>query len=154
LSKIPNNINNIEQKLKSKTIIDSKTGCWLFQGGKDTSGAGQIQFNYKGCLVHRISAMLYLGFNMEGPFQVNHKVICPNRHCWNPEHLYIGTQSDNMQDRNITGTGLEFRWNKMQCINGHEYNEENTHFDKNGRKHCRICAHKAEGYTTWHGKPI
>jgi hypothetical protein len=28
---------------------------------------------------------------------------------------------------------------KTHCPNGHEYNHQNTHFSKEGYRHCRIC---------------
>lgn len=70
---------------------DKKTGCWLWKGGLNNDGYGKFWDGKKRVKAHRY-ALRY-----EGPLQVNH--TCKNRHCVNPDHLYIGTQSDNMKDR-------------------------------------------------------
>lgn len=76
---------------------------------------GMISFNDKMIPVHRISAMLYLGFDIKSANQINHK--CPNTRCFNPEHLYIGTQSDNMKDASRDGTlhkyGRKLKYNAI-----------------------------------------
>lgn len=61
---------------------------------------GYAQLKYKGRLVyqHRLSYAEANGldvFNMEG--LVLHK--CDVRHCYNPDHLFLGTYQDNMTDK-------------------------------------------------------
>lgn len=79
--------------------------CWLWTGCIDSCGRGKIIFNRRRERVHRISAMLYLGYILtdDRNNQINHKQCCPNKHCFNPEHLYIGSQSDNARDVYKTG---------------------------------------------------
>jgi len=90
----------ILDRLKNSTIIDDKTGCWLYIGGNDgRKGYGKIRFRYRKVAVHRVSAHLYLGLDLtNNNLQALHKQNCPNKNCWNPEHLYVGTHHDNMQD--------------------------------------------------------
>lgn len=52
-------------------------------------------------LVHRIAAAIWLGFDLESDLQVNHH--CDNPPCFNPEHLFIGTQKDNLRDMDAKG---------------------------------------------------
>lgn len=90
-------------RIKRKTVIDPITGCWLFTGSKN-KGHGQI-FMGEGLRperVHRISAQHYLDYDLTSSLQVNHK--CANRNCWNPDHLYVGTQQQNVGDSMIAGT--------------------------------------------------
>lgn len=90
----------ILKKLLYNRAIDESTGCWLHHGSIDpNSGYGIIchhQIRYR---VHRLSAHIYLGFDLDSELQINHKSICPNRNCWNPDHIYVGTQKENMIDR-------------------------------------------------------
>lgn len=44
-----------------------------------------------------MAARVWLGYKGKG--QVNHVRECQYKHCFNPNHLYIGTQAQNMADR-------------------------------------------------------
>lgn len=91
-------------RLWKKTSIDPITGCWLFSGSKSWQGYGWIGIFREGLKhktekVHRVSASLYLGYDLlDKTIQVNHIRECPNRNCWNPEHLYLGNQWQNVCD--------------------------------------------------------
>ena len=135
----PTNINNIEKILLSRRLIDEKTNCWLFTGSC-SDGYGMLQFNYKLRKVHRLSAMLYMNFDIESDKLILHKNICPNRHCFNPEHIYIGTIQDNTRDSILANTHSSIKIGLVtQCPRGHSYNEENTYTRANGHRSCRIC---------------
>lgn len=96
---------NAKERLMKKTTIDPEKGCWLFMGHRDKDGYGRVRFNYRHEYVHRISAILFLNYDPEDKsVQVNHKTQCNTPNCWNPEHLYIGTQADNLADALILGT--------------------------------------------------
>jgi hypothetical protein len=115
--------------------VDLKTGCWLWTGGHNGAGYGFAWVNDKSIKVSRLSAYLYLGFDLSSSKLICHK--CNNKNCFNPEHLYIGTDSDNKHDTVTAGTHGNAR--KTHCPRGHEYNLENTHTDILGSRHCRVC---------------
>jgi hypothetical protein len=122
----------LSSRLEARTIKDSVTGCWLWQG-TISDGYGQLKYEGKVIKVHRLSAMIYLGYNLSDEiYQVLHNAECPNRNCWNPDHLHIGTNEDNHAERKP----------KTHCVNGHEYTPENTTLTRNGRYRCKICHHK------------
>jgi hypothetical protein len=47
-------------------------------------------------LVHRLSAVEFLNFDPDSRLLVLHR--CDNPSCFNPEHLFIGSQQDNIHD--------------------------------------------------------
>jgi hypothetical protein len=113
--------------------IDLITGCWRFLGSQDGRGYGQMNINKKIIKVHRLSASIFLNYNLNSHLQINHKKECKYRDCWNPDHLYIGTQSQNVNDMR----NEDF----FSC--GHERSIYNTilKIGVNGykRRICRFC---------------
>jgi len=125
---------------------DFINGCWIYRAGWTTdSGYKKISLGHRKLeeFVHRISANVFLGLSLyDKTLQVNHKIECPRKDCWNPSHLYIGTNADNMRDRYLLGGYKK----KKFCINGHFFSEENTRLvprTRNGKiykeKTCKIC---------------
>jgi len=75
--------------------------------------------------------------------QVNH--LCHNPKCYNVEHLYAGTQAENMRD--MCEAGRHWNQQKTHCKHGHEFTEENTYV-YGVRRTCKTCAKRraAERY--------
>lgn len=134
-------------RLNDKTIKDEKTGCWLWKGGNDGwKNYGSIRFNGIKTKVHRVSAHLYHGLNLQDKnLQALHKLNCPNKNCWNPEHLYIGTHSDNVSDMVLSGillkrphrrkTGIPHEY----CKRHHKLIDDNLYFRQDGMRRCKTC---------------
>lgn len=75
--------------------------CWNWTGAKRTK-YGSIK--YKGKLIdaHRLSYMIYYNnYNINSTDFVCHK--CDNPSCVNPNHLFLGSHSDNMKDAYLKG---------------------------------------------------
>lgn len=89
----------IVTNLFAKRIITSE-GCWSFIGYCNNKGYGMIRFNRKLWLAHRLSIKLFKSAEYDENLQVNHK--CANKSCFNPEHLYCGTQVENMIDYRLS----------------------------------------------------
>ncbi len=126
----------IEDYLKSKTIIEESTNCWRIKGyddGKD--GHQKIRLNGKNYFAHRISAWLYLEFDLNSPLLILHKIECKNKDCWNPKHIYIGTHSDNVQDSIKMGTHIAPSKFKTHCNQGHLLDGLRS----NGKRYCKTC---------------
>lgn len=69
--------------------------CWLFVGSLDAKGYGRCNHKGKSMKAHRLSWILNNGDIPPG-MGVLHS--CDVRNCINPDHLFLGTQKDNMQD--------------------------------------------------------
>ena len=77
--------------------IDPVTGCWLWHGRRDQWGYGRITVCHRRWSVHRLAAHLYLDLDPVSGLHVLHR--CHNPPCFRPDHLYLGTNADNVRDR-------------------------------------------------------
>lgn len=80
--------------------VTKQTGCWGWKGSKNPGGYGKITVKIATkCITisaHRLSHLVHKGEIPLGQI-VLHK--CDNPSCTNPEHLFLGTQLDNMKDK-------------------------------------------------------
>lgn len=80
-------------RIDEQTTVDAR-GCWLWQG-YTKNGYGSLSVHDSNTYVHQLSYLLRVGPITDGLF-VLHR--CDVRRCHRPEHLFLGTQQDNVDD--------------------------------------------------------
>lgn len=69
--------------------------CWIWIGAHTPRGYGQMCVNYRNIRATRISLLLH-GITVDKDRIVCHRCDTPS--CVRPDHLFVGTASDNMRD--------------------------------------------------------
>lgn len=114
--------------------VEKTATCWLWQGHLSRGGYGHFAVGSRPIKAHRFAYSLINGEIPDG-LVVLHS--CDTPACVNPDHLSVGTDSDNQRDSVQKKRHRESR--KSICPHGHPYSEDNTYVDPRGRRQCRVC---------------
>ena len=77
------------------SYVKKSKDCWWWTGTKDKAGYGGLGVGAGMVRAHRLSWCLHNGSIPDG-IHVLHK--CDNPPCVRPDHLFLGTQADNIKD--------------------------------------------------------
>lgn len=73
-----------------------ESGCWRYTGYKDDRGYGMLGSYNRTIFAHRAAWMCANRADIPAGMHICHS--CDNTWCVNPDHLWLGTPSDNIQD--------------------------------------------------------
>lgn len=127
--------------------VNKTETCWLWAGPFAGKGYGQLNADGKRWRASRLAYTLECGPIPDGMFVCHH---CDTPACVRPDHLFLGTNSDNARDAAAKGrNGMQRHperssWygrnaNKTHCKHGHLLSEDNVYIVGNGRQ-CKTCA--------------
>lgn len=81
--------------------VEKTQSCWLWTAAKDPNGYGRVNREGRTVLAHRAAWELEHGEAPPDGLCVCHQCDVPA--CVRPEHLFLGTQADNLRDMGAKG---------------------------------------------------
>jgi hypothetical protein len=122
---------------------EPNTGCHLWLRCVDGKGYGIFKFKNKIHKAHRFAYERKYGPIPKGKLACH---FCDTPSCCRPEHVWIGTDQDNADDKMRKRRHPVF--SKTHCPQGHPYSGDNLRIAPNGFRRCRIC--EREICNKWH----
>lgn len=112
-----------------------EVGCWIWMRGLNGRGYPFMRVRGRSMRAHRVSYEVFNG-PLNPSLMVCHRCDTPS--CVNPDHLFLGTNSENILDSVSKCRHRQSR--KEACVNGHPFVPETTYLwtRKNGRV-ARLC---------------
>lgn len=125
------------ERFRSYVAPEPNSGCFLWLGGV-SKGYGMTRFRGRHEAAHRVAWRVFIGDIPAGLF-VLHR--CDNPLCVNPQHLFLGTHTENVRDMIAKGRDRgpsTVHRAQTVCQRGHQFSLRST-----GKRLCRVCQREA-----------
>lgn len=107
----------IPEKFKQRIKAIDSNGCWVW-GGNITGRDARAFIWWDGRTRVAARVLYEIVHHIKLPKEMCVLHTCDNPKCVNPEHLYVGTQSDNARDRELRGRNNAFARSFIGSKNG------------------------------------
>lgn len=140
----------VAERILTAIDIDKSTGCWNWTGSiSKATGRGRLKVNRKTTVAYRASYSQFVDVIPDG-ISVCHK--CDNPLCVNPEHLFLGTCKDNMQDCVTKGRNAKHERHNKAKLNWVKVNDIRTK-DLTAKEYAsKYNVHWSTIYCIWSNK--
>lgn len=143
-------IERVRERIMNRVVMVTESGCWIWTS-QQKGAYGVVKIDRRVRKVHRMSWEVHYGPIPDGVFVCHH---CDVPLCVRPDHLFLGTHSDNMKDcakkgrlkrpenKDAMQARIEARRAQTHCKNGHLLAGENLriqHGKYGPMRGCRTC---------------
>jgi hypothetical protein len=131
---------NLVARFFARVERRGENDCWPWTGRLDENGYGVFDVDNRPNIASRVSLEIHLGKKLPAHIFACHH--CDNPPCVNPEHLFPGTQQQNMKDAGRKGRVGGNHGRLGTCINTSKLNEEKVIEIKRSQDPAKLIAEK------------
>lgn len=135
------NPETLAERFWAKVAIRGTDQCWLWQGTRNASGYGMFRLTPGRTVGAHRAAWIVVNGEDPGPLHVLHR--CDTPLCCNVQHLFLGTNDQNVADKMAKGRHPNSRMTHCRRA-GHPFDLANTYITPKGNRMCRACNRDAQ----------